>query len=999
MIPLNVALNNGLPAPHGTPASIDFETRSEVDIKSAGARRYAQSPTTDVLCLAIKIGPAEAIWAPGYPIPTLLAEAIERGEFLAAWHASFEIAIWQEIMVPRYGWPDLPVERFKCTMQRAAIVGCPGALEKAAAALRLPVQKDMEGHRLMMKMCKPLPERKGDAPGTVRWHDDPADHLRLQEYCMGDVRTEALAASYLPEPPPMEVAVMRVDRYINMRGVTIDKLAAEGAAKIARVEKARLNGEMKQITNGTIGSTNQVAAILEFIGRRGVIMDKLRAADVRAVLADEDDDESSGDLDVTDAQIAAYGAMDPIAKRVLELRAEAAKASTSKLDALVKGTLNDGRMVDLFAYAGAYRTGRFAGRRFQAQNLPRANPPCETEDEIEAWYDALRSGDHEYFTTMLPKGMSVMDGLKSSLRGFITASKGRMLNVADLSQIEARGAAWAAGQWDVIEAFERLDDAVRAGADEATIKSLDIYTVTGKKMGTDRQGGKVGILGAGYQASGRALSLFAAAYGLNWDETKGQEIVDAWRAANPMIVAAWGNEERAAKQALANPGSVVVVSDGRSGSYCYKGGNLLRKLPSGRVLVYRNMKLENRPTSWGQNRLTLTYESNTFAKGRPGEFVRLSTYAGKLFQNCAAEGTEVLTDRGWIPIEYVRRTDRVWDGEAWVSHAGVICNGVRPVRDYDGLRLTPDHKILTDQGWMTADGAEKAHRYWLPVRLPDGSGRSHELERQAPLCGALHMREGAYSGRYGHTENRPQVGSTGLHFMFFDREELQAWHVTSPDVCSVGRNGSAMHESHPRGVEELWGARHNGVREMADVLEFSGGHGASLHGGSGFGPCKQQRGVLSRELPVDNTQDPSAESQGGIAVCDSRPIQSHGDTKVHAILPVSSRPTADARVFDIVACGPRERFVVRDVSGRARIIHNCVQAFCRDILAVGLIRAERAGLQAVFHVHDEQGVDSPTHLLDVESDRLVRAMTDPIPWVEGLPIMSSADVSFRYRKN
>jgi DNA polymerase len=527
---------------------------------------------------------------------------------------------------------------------------------------------------------------------------------------MGDVRTEALAASFLPEPPPMEVAVMRVDRYFNMRGVTIDRLAAEGAAKIARVEKARLNGEMKQITNGQIGSTNQVAVILDYIAARGVVMDKLRAADVRAVLASEDDEESSSDLDVTDQQIAAYGAMDHVAKRVLQLRAEASKASTSKLDALVKGTLTDGRMVDLFAYAGAYRTSRWAGRRFQAHNLPRANPPGETDDDVERWYDALRTGDHDYFSSMVPEGMSVMDGLKSSLRGFITASKGRKLVLADLGQIEARGVAWAAGQWDVIEAFEKLDAAVRAGADEATIKGLDIYTVTGRKMGADRQGGKVGVLGAGFGAGGGALALFAANYGLNWDEVKGQEIVDAWRSANPMVVKAWGHEERAARDALANPGQIYEVGDGRSGSYCYKAGNLLTKLPSGRVLTYRNTKIEPRITSWGANKMTLTYESNTFAKGRPGEFVRLSTYGGKLFQNR-------------------------------------------------------------------------------------------------------------------------------------------------------------------------------------------------------------------------------------------------------------------------------------------------VQAFCRDILAAGLIRADRAGLKAVLHVHDEQGVDCPTHLVDVQSRALVHAMTDPLPWVNGLPITSSADVSFRYRKN
>lgn len=640
--PVDIALTNGKPVPVGVPASIDFETRSTVDLKSAGARRYAQHPSTRILCLAVKIGPAEEIWVPGMPAPKLLIDAIDRGEIISAWNATFEIAIWQEICVPQHGFPDLPPERFFCTMQKAALVGCPGALERATVAVRSNITKDMDGHRLMLRMCKPLPNRKDDPADLTRWHDDPLDHLRNQRYCMGDVRAEASVDTLLPVVPPMEAAVMRVDRQINLRGVRVDLAAAAGAAKIAREEKARLNAEMMRITNGAVKSTNQVAVILEYVQRRGIDLDALRSSDVRDVLNDIDEAGTSGDLDVTDEQIAAYGLMhggEDTAIQVLRLRAEASKASTAKLDALVKGASRGDLMTDLFAYSGAYRTQRWAGRRFQAHNLPRANPPCDTEDEIERWYETLATGRYDDFYDLLPtdkhgKRMTVMDGLKASLRGFMMSSAAdRRLVVADLGQIEARGAAWIAGQWDLIEAFVRLDAAVARGATEAEIKDLDIYTVNGRKMNVDRQGGKIATLACGYQGGWNALMVFAAAYGVVFTEVEARNIVDAYRAANPMIVQAWGLEERCAIAAMENPGAVIPVGDGRSGAYCFKGGNLMRRLPSGRCLIYRQMRREPRQTMWGSMKLTLTYEGNIFAKGQPGTFVRLQTYGGKLFQN------------------------------------------------------------------------------------------------------------------------------------------------------------------------------------------------------------------------------------------------------------------------------------------------------------------------------------------------------------------------------
>ena len=719
LYPVDLRLNNGLAPDPGVDPSIDFETRSTVDLKSAGAQVYARHPDTRILCLAWKAGSAEGIWVPGMPLPPALGLAILRGRRIKAWNAGFEIAIWEHIAAPRHGWPVLTPDRFTCTMQKAALVGCPGALERAAVALGLPVRKDMEGHRLMLRMCKPLPVRKNN-PDEVRWADEPAEHHKLQAYCVDDVRTEVMADAALPSPPPMEVALMRVDRAINHRGVRVDVAAAAGAAKIARQEKKRLNGEMIRVTNGLVSSTNQVAMILQFVQQRGIFIEKLRAADVREVLLDADENAGGGDLDITSEQVDAFDAMgggqiDPIALQALRLRAEAAKASTAKLDALVKGVDADGRMTDLFAYSAAYRTQRWAGRRFQAHNLPRANPPAKGEDEIERWYETLASGNYDAFCDLLPVDprtgarMSVMDGLKASLRGFLTASTARVMCVADLGQIEARGAAWIAGQWDVIEAFARLDAAVAAGATEEIIKTLDIYTVTGRKMNSDRTSGKIASLACQYGGGWMALLMFALVYGIRFTEAQAREIVDAWRAANPRIMQAWAAEERAAKQAMDNPGTAVWLSNGThsTGGYCYRGGNLMRRLPSGRSLIYRNMRREMMPTPWGQNRLTLTYDGNIFAKGQPGTFIRQKTYGGKLFQNATQAICRDILAAGLI------RADRFGlEGILHVHDEQAVDSEIAAVEDHSHLLV----RAMTDPidwvpGLPITSSADVSFRY------------------------------------------------------------------------------------------------------------------------------------------------------------------------------------------------------------------------------------------------------------------------------------------------
>lgn len=205
-----------------------------------------------------------------------------------------------------------------------------------------------------------------------------------------------------------------------------------------------------------------------------------------------------------------------------------------------------------------------------------------------------------------------------------------VLVVADLAQIEARALVWAGGQWDVVDAFKRYDAAVLAGASKEVVDALDIYTVNGAKMAMDRQGGKIGTLACGYQAGRYTVCAFAKNYGMNLTEDQGQAVVTAWREANPMVVQLWKDEEDAAKSAIENPG--VPQDRGKLGAYLFNGRHLLRKLPSGRCICYRNATVELRPTPWGQNRRVVVYDANYFRKGTR-EFVRLKAYGGLFVEN------------------------------------------------------------------------------------------------------------------------------------------------------------------------------------------------------------------------------------------------------------------------------------------------------------------------------------------------------------------------------
>ncbi|NBN62076.1 DNA polymerase family A protein [Pannonibacter tanglangensis] len=336
---------------------IDFETRSTCELKTAGAHKYAEHPDTGVWCMAYAVDDDPVrIWKPGDPWPGL-----DMGATFMAHNATFELQIWNKIMVRRYGWPALLVEQMRCTMAMAYALGLPGSLEQAAAAVGLPVRKDMDGRNQMLRMAKP---RQMTANGPI-WWDDPARLERLYSYCMNDVVVERELERRLVPLSADEQALWVLDQIINERGVYADVTAAQAALGITAQTKKLLDAEMVRVTGGWVKACTSVAQLIEWMSLRGVETAGVAKADITDLL---DRDDLPDDV-----------------RKALELRRDAAKSSTAKLKAILEAASDDNRVRGVLQYHGA-GTGRWAGRRVQPQNMPR------TDKDIAPLVDEILEG-------------------------------------------------------------------------------------------------------------------------------------------------------------------------------------------------------------------------------------------------------------------------------------------------------------------------------------------------------------------------------------------------------------------------------------------------------------------------------------------------------------------------------------------------------------------------------------------------------------------------------
>lgn len=576
---------------------LDFETRSAVDLKKTGVYPYAQDAATDVWCAAFAIGEEPVqLWHPGLDDRDL-KHAIKHSETITAHNAAFERIISKYLMKRRYGWPDIPIERWRCTMAMALSMSLPANLGDLAKALQVDAKKDESGGRLMLQMAKPRDREK------VTWWDAPEKKERLFAYCRQDVEAERAVEKRLLPLSAYEQQVWFLDQRINDRGVHVDTDLCRKATAIVDGLKDDLDARMAKVTNHDVTGCTNRNQFASWLRAQGLDVDSVAKDALAELLARND--------------------LSPVVREAIEIRREGAKAATSKIDALMNGTDKDGRAKGLLQFHGT-ATGRWSGRRFQPQNLKRPD-----SEDFEPLIAALRTGDKDYFSALYDNPLSAVG---DAIRNMVDCASGRQLITADFSNIEGRVAAWYAGEDWKVKAFEAFD----AGA------GPDLYKVAySRSFGVDvkavdkaqRQIGKVMELSLQYQGGHGAFVAMGANYGVKPEDVLPivkaatpeaifakalakfrpqngfgmapevwaalRVLIDGWRTAHPRIKQSWADLEDAAKSAIEDPGGVYSVGPAK---FLKKGSFLFLRLPSGRAITFPYPKLKEKKMPWTETR-------------------------------------------------------------------------------------------------------------------------------------------------------------------------------------------------------------------------------------------------------------------------------------------------------------------------------------------------------------------------------------------------------------
>lgn len=658
--------------------SIDFETRSPVDLRKCGVYVYAENPNTDLWCAAFALGnEAPRLWLPGQPCPDNVRRHVEIGGIVTAWNANFERVLWRHVLSPKYGWPEPKLEQWRCSMAAAMALSLPAGLDDCASALGLDTRKDDAGYRVMMQVSKP---RRIEADGTIIWWDVPEKLESLYRYVCQDVAVERAILDLLMPLRPSEQELWFVDQRINDRGVHVDVDLCESANAIADEMQKRLDRAMRKATANEVRACTNSKQLTEWLNQQGIACDSVAKEHVDRMLGRDDLPEN--------------------VREALLLRQQGSKTSTAKADALLRGMSADGRARGLTQYHAA-STGRWGGRRFQPQNLKR---PDEDTDIPEA-INLIKTRNLDAMLLFYDDPVSIVG---DCIRGMVTAAPNRVLRAADFSNIEGRDLAWLAGeQWklDAFAAYDRflLDDKgqripnpkkrgayLREGPELYEVTAGAILDKPAAEVTKEERQrvGKIAELALGYQGGVGALMTMskgkvpfhelydmlagkmpdhaekaAEAYeqrgrgqGLSATGWQAAEIIKlAWRANHPKIVQFWRDAEDAAIDAIANPGGIYAAGKIK---FRKVGSFLFMQLPSGRCLAYAYPSLGDAETPWGKPIKKIRFWGvDSLTK----KWSKQETYGGKLVENATqAAARDKLADRlvwldrnGWDPVLHV----------------------------------------------------------------------------------------------------------------------------------------------------------------------------------------------------------------------------------------------------------------------------------------------------------------------------------------------------------
>ena len=611
--------------------SIDLETYSSVPIGKAGLYKYVQSPDFEILLLAYSVDgepPLLVDLAQGEILPDWLYQAIYSPEFIKhAYNAAFE---WY--CLSKFYGIILPVEQWRDTMLHGLYCGYTAGLDATGKALGLPAEKQKlaTGKALIRYFCVPCNPTQANGGRTRNLPKHDTDKWELfKTYCRGDVTTEMeieRRLSNFPVPPDVEKQ-WQTDLLINSRGVTVDMDMVQGALYIGDTTREKLMTEATNITG--LENPNSIQQLMGWL--------EPRVDDMVTDLRKE-----------TVATMLANGTAKDEAARMLEIRQELGKTSTKKFDAIEAAVCHDGRVRGLLQFYGANRTGRWAGRLVQVQNLPRTY----LNGELLPWVrETVKQKDTKKLSLMYS---SISDTLSQLIRTSFVASPGNKLVDADFSAIEARVISWLAGEQWRLEVFRTHGKIYEASASQ--MFGVPIERI--KKGNPEyelRQKGKVAELALGYQGSSGALVAMGALK-MGIPENDLPDIVSRWRESNKRIVDLWYSLESAAVSVIesGSPAGVRNLILMREMDPANGLDYLTITLPSKRKLYYAHPSLTT--NEWNKPSI-LYYGTNQTTK----QWTQLETYGGKLVENvvqaiardCLALAIENLEAAGFPVVFHV----------------------------------------------------------------------------------------------------------------------------------------------------------------------------------------------------------------------------------------------------------------------------------------------------------------------------------------------------------
>ena len=651
--------------------NIDLETYSSVPIDRAGAFKYIQSPDFEIMLFSYSFNGAAPVccdFIQGERLPPWIIEALLDPQCLKhAYNASFE---WG--CLSKYIGRQLPPEQWRCTMMHGLYAGYTAGLDATGRALGLPEDKRKlnTGKALIRYFCVPCAPTNANGMRTRNYpHHNPERWELFKEYNRQDVTTEMeieRRLSAIPVPDFVQKE-WETDLIINSRGVAVDMEMVEGALELGATVRNSLMTEAMQISGlNNLNSVKQLAAWLE--EETGEKVAALRKDTVAKMLARDDNS--------------------PQVQRMLEIRQELGKTSTKKYDAIEQAVCQDGRVRGLLQFYGANRTGRWAGRLVQVQNLPRTyTEPLELAREL------VKGRNLNALKVIYG---SIPDTLSQLIRTAFIAPPGHILIDADFSAIEARVISWLAGEGWRLDVFRTHGKIYEASASQMFGVPLELIK-KGNPEYALRQKGKVAELALGYQGSTGAL-INMGALDMGIPEEDLPDIVTRWRDANRRIRDLWYKMNAAAVQIITQGGAVGVNNVVIAREFNYEQGTdcMTITLPSGRKLYYVDPKLGvNR---WGNPSITYMGVNDKNKWGL------IETYGGKLVENCVqaiardclAQAIEHLEAAG-LPVIFHIHDEVVIDIRPFADNEAMLAKTVeimsRPVPWAPGLPLGAD-------GWV-----------------------------------------------------------------------------------------------------------------------------------------------------------------------------------------------------------------------------------------------------------------------------------------------------------